>query len=315
MKQKLYIFGIVTSLIIFTGAILKVNHLAGAGIIITIGMATMILVFIPAALINNYKDEENRKNLSLYNVTWLTCIVVFTGMLFKMQHWPLTNLLLTIALPFPYVVFLPVFLATTSKNKNFNIYNTVFVLLLLALNSVFSCLLALNVSKTTMDDSYNLSRNYIRMEAILNHLPVQHQNSAVTLKIDALLKTVNEYQDLILEQEGLTREQWDKNPGNLLRGEAGGWAANALWKGHETFPGERLETQLKGLIHEFEISPGYEDLARSAPLIFNYTGDDSDGEPWINSILVYSPLAWSLIYLDGLETNLSMIKMSVTAID
>lgn len=312
MKQKLYIFGIVTSLIIFTGSIFKVNHLAGAGILMTTGMASLILVFIPAALINNYKDEENRNNLWLYIVTWLTCFVVFTAALFKIQHWPLTGLLLTIALPFPYIVFLPVFLVTTSKNKNFNIYNTVYVLLLLALNSVFSCLLALNVSKTTINDSYNLSRNYTRMEAILNHLPVQ--NSDVTLKIDELLKTVNEYQDLILNKEGLTREQWDNNPGNLLRGEAGGGAAQALSNAHESFPGEKLETQLKGLIHEFEISPGYEDLARFAPLIFNYTGD-SVRDPWVNQILIYSPLAWSLIYLDGLETNLKMIKLSASVVD
>lgn len=45
--------------------------------------------------------------------------------------------LLMIAIPFPYVVFLQVFLTVTAKNKNFSINNTIFVLLLLAGVSVF----------------------------------------------------------------------------------------------------------------------------------------------------------------------------------
>ncbi len=131
---------------------------------ITAGTLILVLIFFPAALINNYKAEGNNQNRLLYIVTYITCFVVFIGMLFKIMHWPYAGIALLIALPFPYIVFLPVFLIVTSKNKNFNIYNTVFVLLLLALNSVFSGLLSLNVSKETIDDSYNISRNYNKVE-------------------------------------------------------------------------------------------------------------------------------------------------------
>jgi hypothetical protein len=313
MKQKIYILGMITVLIIFSGTIFKVNHFPGAGILLTIGLATLVLVFLPAALINNYKEEGNSRNLSLYIVTWLTSFVVFTAMLFKIQHWPHASILLTIALPFPYVVFLPVFLIVTSKNKNFNIYNTVFVLLLMALNSVFSCLLALNVSKARIDDSYNLSRNYIRLETILKQLPARHQQSSVNLKLNEVLKIVNEYQDLILKQEGLSREQWNNNPGNLLRPEARGVAANALLKDNESFPGEKLQTGLKSLILEFEKSPGYEGLAKSAPLIFDYREAGYNGDPWAIQIFTFNPLSWALIYLDGLEVIIFSIKESIPA--
>ena len=56
-----------------------------------------------------------------------------------------------IAVPFPFVVFLPVWLYVTSKIKNFDINNTIFVLFLLALQAVFSVLLALNVTKEKID--------------------------------------------------------------------------------------------------------------------------------------------------------------------
>lgn len=144
MKQKIYLLGLATTIVIFSGTIFKINHWPGAQILLTVGLMTLIFFFLPAALINNYKAQETRQNLPLYIVTWLTCAIVFTSMLFKISHWQGAGILLTIALPFPYVVFLPVFLITTSKIKNFNIYNTVFVLFLMALTSVFSVLLGLS---------------------------------------------------------------------------------------------------------------------------------------------------------------------------
>ncbi len=167
MKQKIYILGVIAAMIISTGLIFKVNHWPGAAILIITGTLILVLLFFPAALINNYKAEGNSQNKLLYIVTFITCFVVFTAMLFKIMHWPHAGVALLIALPFPYIVFLPVFLTVTSKNKNFNIYNTVFVLLLLALNSVFSALLSLNVSRNTIVDSFNISRNYNNIETAM----------------------------------------------------------------------------------------------------------------------------------------------------
>jgi hypothetical protein len=315
MKQKLYILGIISAMIISTGLILKVEHWPAAQILITLGTLTLVLIFLPAALINTYKAEGNTQNRLLYIVTYITCFVVFIGMLFKIQHWPFAHIALLIALPFPYIVFLPVFLAVTSKNKNFNIYNTVFVLLLLALNSVFSCMLALNVSKDVIDDSYNLSRDYKRQSAALIQFPERYQKSTVNLKIDEALKIVNEYQDKILKQEGLSREQWNSNPGNLWRPEARGLAAEAILNPDGPFPGNELQTALKNLILEFEKSAGYESLAKAAPLIFDYREDGYGGEPGSQMNFSLNPLSWALIYLDGLEANLNMIKVSGPAIN
>jgi hypothetical protein len=282
---------------------------------ITAGTMILVLIFFPAALINSYKAEGNNQNRLLYIVTYITCFVVFTGILFKIQHWPFAGIALLIALPFPFIVFLPVFLAVTSKNKNFNIYNTLFVLMLLALNSVFSGLLALNVSKEVVDDSYNLSRDYKRQEAALMQFPERHQQSAVNLKIDEVLKIVNEYQDKILKQEGLSREQWNSNPGNLTRPEARGVAADAILNPEGPFPGNELQTALKNLILEFGKSAGYESLAKAAPLILDYREDGYGGEPGSQMNFSLNPLSWALIYLDGLEANLYIIKASGPAIN
>jgi hypothetical protein len=316
MKQKIYILGVITAMIISTGAILKVNHLAGAAIFLTTGTLILVLLFLPLALINNYKAEGSSQNRLLYIVTWITCFVVFTAMLYKIMHWPHAGVGLFIALPFPYIVFLPVFLVVTSKNKNFNIYNTVFVLLLLALNSVFSALLALNVSKNTINDSYNISRDYCKAEAALVHLPVNVIKSAVNVKIDEIIKITNDYQDLILKHEGMTREQWEKNPGDLVRPESPNIAATALYHNGEIPAGIKLEKALTELIMLMKQTKGYEETAKALPAIVGL-GEENEEDPVgafsFRNIIIN--LSWVLIYLDGLEANLSMIKASAPVVN
>jgi hypothetical protein len=303
MKQKIYIIGVATVITVFTGAILKVNHYPGAAVLLTAGMVSLILLFLPLALINHYKSAEGGKNLTLYTVTYITCFVVFTAMLFKLQHWPYGGTLLSIALPFPYVIFLPVFIAVTSRNKNFNIYNTVFVLLLLALNSVFSGLLALNVTSERITDSYRLSKSYNNQEMLLSTLTSGGKESAVNIKIDEVIKTINECQTLILKVDGKTREQWKRNPGNIDRPDFRGSAANSLGDSGELYAA-RLEKGLKELIELMAATPGYEMLAKNAPVIFNFRSDDPE---WSKQVF-NDFFAWVLIYLDSLEANLLTIK-------
>jgi hypothetical protein len=316
MKQKIYILGVVTAMIVSTGIILKVNHWPAAGILITAGTLILVLIFLPAALINNYKAEGNTRNWLLYIVTYITCFVVFIGMLFKIQHWPYAGIGLLIALPFPYIVFLPVFLVVTSKNKNFNIYNTVFVLLLLALNSVFSALLALNVSKDTIVDSYNISRDYNKVNAVMAQLPINVNESAVNVKIDEIVKITGDYQDQILKHEGMTREQWKKDPGNLVRPDNVNTAASILADNGEMPPGMKLNKAITELIDLMKQTKGFEDAAKALPSILDLDeekGKDDAVNFYNRNIFV--PLSWALIYLDGLETNLHMIKASVPAVD
>jgi hypothetical protein len=311
MKQKIYVLGVVTTLIVLTGIIFKVNHLAGAGILLTTGLATLVLIFIPLALRNHYKAEESSRSLLLYIVIWLTCFVVFTAMAFKIQHWPYSGILMFIALPFPYVVFLPVFLRVTSKSKSYNIYNVVFVLSLLAFNSVFTAMLSLNVTKERIEDSYNLSRNYNKVVRVLQQLPERDPQTPVDLKIDEVLKIVNEYQDLILKSEGISSEAWSENPGNLRRPDATGVAAQALLNAGDLPAGTRLEAGLKSLITLMENTHGYEGLAKAAPLIFNFTKPMLNNPGWTDVTFKNDNLSWVIIYLDALKVNLYSVRASV----
>lgn len=62
---------------------------------------------------------------------------------------------------------------------------------------------------------------------------------------------------------------------------------------------------------EMENTRGYEDIAKAASVFldFNYKAEDFD--EWRIRIFRSNTLAWTLIYLDGLKANLSLIKVAV----
>jgi len=309
MKQKIYTLGLITTAIVILGALLKINHWPGGGQLLILGIAMLVLVFLPLALRNHYTTEGNRKNRALYIVTWLTCFVVFGGMLFKVMHWPGAGKALMIALPFPYVVFLPVFLAVTAKDKSFSIYNTIYVLFLLAGISVFSALLAMNVSKEKVDDSMGLSRSYNRLEVALDKISAPALQTPVALKIDEVLKIVDDYQSRIFAADGTSEEQWNYDPWTLRIPEGHDIASRALIaEGKDPALDIRLQSSMPDLISLLGNSDENSRLVEIVPGILDFRVTPDDPLGWTKEKFVITPVVWSLIYLDGLETDLKLIR-------
>ncbi len=308
MKQKIYILGLVTIAVIVVGALLKTNHWPGGGQLLILGVAMLLLAFLPLALRSHYMTAGNRQNKALYIVGWLTCLVMFGGMLFKVMHWPGAGKALLVALPFPYVVFLPVFLIVTGKDKNFSIHNTVSVLFLLAGISVFSALLALNVSKEKIDDSMTLSRNYNRLEAALDEIPAAGQASVIK-KIDELLGIIDDYQRRMFSVEGMSEEEWNNEPWRYPRPEATSIANKTLYIGGENPTYDTgLQAGLGVLVSELQKSAANEELDGKIPLIFDFYETPDHTLRWTEEMFVITPRVWSLIYLDALETNLMLLR-------
>jgi hypothetical protein len=308
MKQKLYILGLVTTIIVFLGTLFKLNHWPGAGFLLLIGIFILVMIFIPLALWNSYKARGNADNRILYIVTWLTCFVVFVAMLFKIQHWAGAWFALIISLPFPFVVFLPVYLIVTGKNKNHNIYNTVYVLFLLAVISAFTALLALGVSKERIVDSLGLAGNYITVEKSLVFLPESRGKSPVIKEIDELLNTVEEYRNTYSGYFYDVRSN-ESNRGLEVLPTAGSMVItyNKIQK-KEWAMRINVLTGLIDLVLLLEKTEGCEQIASAAPAIFNLRETPSGSFNWESDVLAYPMEPWFLIYLDGIRANLLTIR-------
>jgi hypothetical protein len=150
MKKFIYIFGIVLLNIFAFGAIFKIMHWPGAGILLTIGMCLFALVFLPMAFINNYRGSD-KQHLSLYISGFICAIICVIGALFKIQHWPGSNYFMIIGVPLPFLYFLPVYLYHQKKEKNKSVLHFLGVMFLLLYISVFSAFLSLSVGRDILN--------------------------------------------------------------------------------------------------------------------------------------------------------------------
>jgi hypothetical protein len=273
-----------------------------------------VVLFIPVALVSHYKSQEERKSPLLHIVTGFTCFVVLTGMLFKILHWPFAGTLLMISLPLPCLIFLPVFLITTSKNKNFSIYNTVFVLALLAFNSVFATLLALNVSKERIDDSYILSQKYNKLAASLNQLPVLVPGTETDRKMVEIINLADSCRQKILKAEGISPVTWKENPGNLWRPDTRAAARQDLIESEGIEWGVKLEKAVNEFVKMIESKKGYEETAKTAAGILLFNDNGNPGTTLRERLFRDNTLSWTLIDLDALTTNLNFLRRGSIAL-
>ena len=96
MKNKMYIVGLVSVMLIALGGIFKINHFPGANILLTFGIVALSFVFFPVAFISTYRQNESKNGL-IYLTAALMGIILFTGALFKIMHWPGASILLIVA--------------------------------------------------------------------------------------------------------------------------------------------------------------------------------------------------------------------------
>ena len=95
-----------------------------------------------------------------------------------------------------------------------------------------------------------------------------------------------------------------------MRPDLRGAAIQALSTTGNAKLGEKLDNSLKALVKEIENTPGCEELTKAIPVILDLSQQNED-EPLLIWHNITNTLSWTLIYLDGIETNLKMIKASV----
>jgi hypothetical protein len=155
MKNKIYYLGLSVCIITTYGCLSKLMHWPGAGIMLTFGLVILSVLFLPLALTSSFKEEPNKKLGTLYVLTAIILALNFISVLFKIMHWPQSNLLVIICLPLPFVVLLPVYLLSNSNDKEINYKNFMAVLFFFAYLAAISALLSSGPSRNVIDGYIN----------------------------------------------------------------------------------------------------------------------------------------------------------------
>ena len=210
MRKIIYFTGIVSANLMLLGALLKALHLPGAAIILSFSIFLFCLGFLPLALISSYKSQEVKSYKWLYIVTFIVFSFDLWGALFKIMHWPGAGVLMLIGIPLPFLLFLPVYLYQTNKNKDKSVINNLAVMFGLTFLAIFSVLLALNVSASILD-SFSINSSNNEKAAKYYHYQVKNTtgNEAIKQKSDELCNLIDDFKYEILVSSG--NNQYNKD--------------------------------------------------------------------------------------------------------
>lgn len=111
------------------GTLFKIQHWSGAGIILILAALSGILFFIPALALSRLADQENRTKKPVYIIGAAGAICYATGMLLKIQHWPLATFLIFLGILTLCVVALPWYTWLTWKEENHISTRFIFILI------------------------------------------------------------------------------------------------------------------------------------------------------------------------------------------
>lgn len=160
MKNKIYYLGMMACIITTCGCLFKIQHWAGAGILLIAGLAILALAFIPLAIGSLYKAESNKRLRIFYVLMAVIVDINLLSVLFKVMHWPYAGSLLLFSFPLPFLVLLPAFLFSSPEEKLINYRNFLAVMFFFGYYASVTALLTLGVSRNITDafvrSAYNM---------------------------------------------------------------------------------------------------------------------------------------------------------------
>lgn len=154
MKKTMFVLGIVAPVMIIIATIFKTQHWPGAGILLTLGLFTLGLIFLPMFVMIKIRDTREQKkpvNFLLYITGLIAGILFIAGALFKIMHWPGAGIVLILSLFSVLVLFIPMLVLYIIREKENRLTNFSFLIFLLSFIAIFYMTYALRVSKDVLD--------------------------------------------------------------------------------------------------------------------------------------------------------------------
>jgi hypothetical protein len=313
MKNKIYNLGIAAAATVMMGAMFKMMHFPGAALLILAGVALLLFGFLPAGLKSSYKASSAEGSGLLSVVTWITAFVIFVSMVFKILHWPFAGTMMLIAIPFPFVVFLPVYLFTAGKNRNHSILDPVFVLMLLVLFSVSSALLAVSVTRYSLNEGLLMGKQYRTLGQsveVLQHDDNERLPGELKLKAAAVQLYADECIHILLKADGSSYEEWVSNPFQVTRGDNRFIAAEVLLSDKGNSMAEQLAREINEFCTAIEKTAMNKQLAGSARKFYGIESQSTDLRSWSEETFSNVFLTWAILRLESIKANTALLRMA-----
>jgi hypothetical protein len=110
--------GIASTFLLMVGSLFKIYHWPGAAILLLLGFFALCFLFLPSANYIMHREKRDPRLIGLFISAFIGSFGFFSGILFKIQHWPGTYILSMIGILTLSLIFLPFLLRYLVKSSS-----------------------------------------------------------------------------------------------------------------------------------------------------------------------------------------------------
>jgi hypothetical protein len=226
MKKVMLNTGVISAVVFTFGAIFKIMHWPGAGLLLQLPIVLISFIFLPLLFLIKSKETKKIQEKAVLGVGVVFGIILSLSGLCKVMHWPGANMLWLLALGILFLIFLPLYFSGGIRNPETKTNTIVSSVLILMAGGLFFTLTDLS-GKTHKSEALTLQSD-AQVVVASQHLQNQNQKKyALESDLDQMAKNkiVKLKSKLLCEQIGLIRRmlimqvpgQPDMNETDFLR--------------------------------------------------------------------------------------------------
>jgi hypothetical protein len=166
MKKTMIISGLASSLLIIAGSIFKLFRWPGTAPMFVLGVAILVLLFLPLMFVLKIKEKQKIREKAVLLIGLIVALLAITGMVFKVMHWPMAEILKVTSILALLVLFVPIYFFTGIRNPDTKFNTIVTTVLLIAGGGMLWFL-------TNMRPSVVLENSAFSSDIALNHTVIK----------------------------------------------------------------------------------------------------------------------------------------------
>jgi len=187
MRKTLIVSGVFAVFTFIFGSLFKFMYWPGASVLLALGIATFSLLFLPLLFVLKAREARSGADKAVVGIAVLTGTLFSLAILFIVQHWPASNVLLFTSIGIATFVLLPAYFFNGIRRPEARLNTIVMSIILVGIIGLQFTLLRLRPSAS---QAAIYTDTYVQAEAMLGKLLAANPPAGAQAEIHALAEKI-----------------------------------------------------------------------------------------------------------------------------
>jgi hypothetical protein len=181
-KIVLFVSAFFSGVFFIFGMLFKIQHWPGAAFVISMGILTGVILFIPSLLIHLFRDQEKKHKRMIYITGAFSIIAFIIGFWFRIMHWPLAGILISVSTCVLFFFTLPWYTRVQWKNETYTNGRFIFMVIAPLLFIIPGALVNLNLERSYEEEFFirlEKQEALVKLQEYSNNRFIRHFNDTL----------------------------------------------------------------------------------------------------------------------------------------